>query len=524
MSSTTLLGGRYRLQDRIAVGGVGEVWRGVDTVLARPVAVKLLRAECAQSAETLARFRTEAQRAGSLSHPAIAQVYDYGHADPPDPPYLVMELVDGPSLAALLAAGPLGTSRTMDVIAQAAAGLHAAHTAGLVHRDIKPANLLLDPHWNVKITDFGIAYAAGSAPVTRTGLVVGTPGYLAPERAAGAHATAASDLYSLGVVAYECLTGHPPFTGTPLEVVAAHRDHPLPALPETIPAGVFGLVAELTAKDPLARPGSAGDVARRASRLRDRPTFRLPPAAGPTAGPAVGPAARLADDPAPDQAPLGDEPPPAAPAAPTTEMPVPLPPPSRLRRLLAVRRAGPRLSRRQTALAFAALAVVAMLVGLLAGGLFTGTAPTTRTSPSPSARLVEVNSGSLTGRPVSSVRQQLSRLGLVVRVLWRRTREQPAGTAMAVTEAAMAKAGNNGMAQRSRIRPSPPTAWPMTAQSWPDDRSAATASAAACGSAPKTSPPEVCASASTMSVVWSADPPSKRSRTQSRLRRLPPGM
>ncbi len=440
MSSTTLLGGRYRLQDRIAVGGVGEVWRGVDTVLARPVAVKLLRAEYAQSAETLARFRTEAQRAGSLSHPAIAQVYDYGHADPPDPPYLVMELVDGPSLAALLAAGPLGTSRTMDVIAQAAAGLHAAHTAGLVHRDIKPANLLLDPHWNVKITDFGIAYAAGSAPVTRTGLVVGTPGYLAPERAAGAHATAASDLYSLGVVAYECLTGHPPFTGTPLEVVAAHRDHPLPALPETIPAGVFGLVAELTAKDPLARPGSAGDVARRASRLRDLPTFRLPPAVGPTAGPAVGPtagpaagpAARLADDPAPDQAPLGDEPPPAAPAAPTTEMPVPLPPPSRLRRLLAVRRAGPRLSRRQTALAFAALAVVAMLVGLLAGGLFTGTAPTTRTSPSPSARLVEVNSGSLTGQPVSSVRQQLSRLGLVVRVLWRRTREQPAGTVVSV--------------------------------------------------------------------------------------------
>ncbi len=405
----TLVGGRYRLEERIAVGGVGEVWRGVDAVLARPVAVKLLRAEYAQHPETLARFRTEAQRAGSLSHPAIAQVYDYGDADPPNPPYLVMELVDGPSLAGLLAAGPLDTSRTMDVIAQAAAGLHAAHVAGLVHRDIKPANLLLDSQGNVKITDFGIAHAAGSAPVTRAGLVVGTPGYLAPERAAGAHATAASDLYALGVVAYECLTGHPPFTGTPLEVVAAHRDR---SLPYTIPAGVFGLVTELTAKDPLARPGSAGDVARRAARLRDAPT--------------------LPGEPLPGE-PLPVEPPAAAQ---TAELPVPVPPPSRLQRLLVGRHGRlsglSGLSRRQAGITVAALAVIALLAGLLAAGLFTGTSPAARTSPSPSVRLVDVNSGSLIGQPVSLVRKQLSGLGLMVRVLWRHTGGQPTGTVVSV--------------------------------------------------------------------------------------------
>ena len=123
------------------------------------------------------------------------------------PAFLVMELVDGPSLAAVLAAGPLGAARTMDVVGQVAAGLQTAHAAGLVHRDIKPANLLLAADGQVKITDFGIAHVAGSVPVTRTGIVMGTPAYLAPERVSGASATPAADLYSLGVVAYECLAG-----------------------------------------------------------------------------------------------------------------------------------------------------------------------------------------------------------------------------------------------------------------------------------------------------------------------------
>ena len=269
MPSRQLLAGRYRLESQIAAGGVGEVWRGEDMALTRPVAIKLLRPEFAGHAETLARFRAEARHAGALSHPAIARVYDYGDPVPPHPAYLVMELVDGPSLAAVLTAGPLGASQTMDVVAQVASGLQAAHEAALVHRDIKPANLLLAADGQVKITDFGIAHVAGSVPVTRTGTVMGTPAYLAPERVSGRSATPASDLYSLGVVAYECLAGSQPFTGKPLEVAAAHRDRPLPPFPFPVPSEVARLVAELTAKNPAARPASAQEVAIRAARLRE---------------------------------------------------------------------------------------------------------------------------------------------------------------------------------------------------------------------------------------------------------------
>ena len=270
MSATSIvLAGRYRLGSRIAVGGVGEVWRAADTALGRPVAVKLLRAEYVQHREALARFRAEARHAGSLSHPGIARVYDYGEDGEPYPPYLVMELVDGPSLAELLLRGRLSPAHTMQVVAQTAAGLAAAHAAGLVHRDIKPANLLLSSTGQVKISDFGIAHAAGSAPLTRTGLLIGTPAYLAPERVAGASGTPAADLYALGVVAYECLTGAPPFGGEPMVVAAAHRDRPLPGLPAAVPAGIAALVRDLTRKDPRARPAGAREVAQRAAALRD---------------------------------------------------------------------------------------------------------------------------------------------------------------------------------------------------------------------------------------------------------------
>ena len=248
------LAGRFRLESRIAAGGVGEVWQAVDLVVDLPVAVKMLRAGYAWQPETLARFRAEAQHAGSVSHPGIAQIYHYDDGDPPVPPYLVMELVRGPSLARVLARGPLAPARAMDVIGQVAAALDAAHQAGLVHRDVKPSNLLVGPGGQMKIIDFGIAHAAGSAPLTRTGALVGTPDYLAPELAAGASATPASDLYSLGVVAYECLVGLPPFSGQALEVAVAHRDRPLPPLPANVPMGVAALVNRLTAKDPRARP------------------------------------------------------------------------------------------------------------------------------------------------------------------------------------------------------------------------------------------------------------------------------
>ena len=143
MPSHPLLAGRYRLESQIAVGGVGEVWRGQDTLRARPVAIKLLRAEYASQPETLVRFRAEARHVGALSHPAICRGLDYGDPVPPNPAFLVMELVDGPSLAAILADGPIGAAATMDVVAQVASGLQAAHASALVHRDIKPANLLI---------------------------------------------------------------------------------------------------------------------------------------------------------------------------------------------------------------------------------------------------------------------------------------------------------------------------------------------------------------------------------------------
>jgi tRNA A-37 threonylcarbamoyl transferase component Bud32 len=274
MVPLTELAGRYQLEELIAVGGMGEVWRATDQVLGRWVAVKLLRPEYLHDDVTLLRFRAEARHTGLLNHPGIAQVYDYQDASPQRPAYLVMELVSGPSLAGVLAEGKLGPRRTADVLAQAAAALHAAHTAGVLHRDVKPGNLLLAGDGRVKVTDFGIAQSSGSGHLTRTGALVGTTGYLAPERVSGRSATVASDLYALGIVGYECLAGEPPFQGEPLQVALAHREQDLPGLPPGClgqPGGtaLAALIADLTARDPAARPASAAVVAERAGRIRD---------------------------------------------------------------------------------------------------------------------------------------------------------------------------------------------------------------------------------------------------------------
>ena len=263
-----LLAGRYQLDEPIGTGWFSEVWRATDVVLSRPVAVKLLHPAYAQQPEALARFRAEARHPAALRHENIARIYDYDEPAAGPQPYLVMELVDGPSLASVLAGGPLEAARTMDVVAQAAAGLQAAHAMGLVHRDIKPRNLLLAASGTVKITDWGISDAVGSVPGPVTGIVAGTAEYLAPELIAGAQAGPASDLYALGVVAYECLAGAPPFMGEPPDVACAHRDHPVPPLPGSVPAEVSALVMRLVAKDPAGRPGSAAEVAEQAGRLR----------------------------------------------------------------------------------------------------------------------------------------------------------------------------------------------------------------------------------------------------------------
>ena len=188
----------------------------------------------------LARFRAEARYAASLSHPGIARVYDYGESAEFGGAYLVMELVNGEPLSAILArAGRLSADATLDIVSQAARALDAAHQAGIVHRDIKPGNLLVAAGGTTKITDFGIATAVAAAQashLTETGMVMGTAMYVSPEQATGAQVTEASDIYSLGVVAYECLAGHPPFTASePLAIAFAHKHEPVPALPPDVP-------------------------------------------------------------------------------------------------------------------------------------------------------------------------------------------------------------------------------------------------------------------------------------------------
>jgi serine/threonine protein kinase len=259
--------GRYRLEGRVGAGGMGEVWRARDTLLDRVVAVKVLRPELAHSPQFRDLLRWEGRHAGRVSHPGVVQVHDYDDGPPGGVPYLVMEYVDGPSLAAVLRAeGTLSPRRVLALIAQAAEALACTHAAGIVHRDMKPGNLLVDGG-QVKIADFGIAQAAGT--VTGTGLVMGTPAYLSPERVAGLPATPASDLYGLGMIAYECLAGRPLFQGSLLAVALAHMDRPLPPLPGTVPAPVAELVTALVAKDPQRRPSDALAAAEWARRVRD---------------------------------------------------------------------------------------------------------------------------------------------------------------------------------------------------------------------------------------------------------------
>ncbi|MFC4062967.1 serine/threonine-protein kinase [Planomonospora corallina] len=266
---TSLLGDRYRLLGRVAAGGMGEVWRARDELLGREVAVKLLHRHVAADPAFRGRFRTEARIAAGLAAPGIAQVYDYGEAD--DVAFLVMELVPGESLAAIIARnGALTPGDTLDVVYQTAMALNTAHSAGIIHRDIKPGNLLVTGTGAVKITDFGIARALEAAPVTQTGTILGTAQYVSPEQASGTALTPATDLYSLGVVAYECLAGRPPFTAeNQVAIALMHLNEEPPPLPGSVPAPVRELVMACLAKDPARRPSGAPELAERAYALRE---------------------------------------------------------------------------------------------------------------------------------------------------------------------------------------------------------------------------------------------------------------
>jgi eukaryotic-like serine/threonine-protein kinase len=268
-----VLDGRYAGIALIATGGMGEVWRGVDMRLNRPVAIKMLSAVHADDQQFRARFRAEAQYASALSHRGITKVYDYGERSPLGGPYLIMELVDGQPLSEILERyHRLDPYVVLDIVAQAARALDAAHQAGIVHRDIKPGNLLIMADGTTKITDFGIAKANSIQAVnlTATGIVMGTALYVSPEQATGSPLTGASDVYSLGVVAYECLAGDPPFMADqPLAIAIMHKHEPVPPLPPDVPRPVADLVYAMLAKTPDGRPESAMHVADRAEVIRD---------------------------------------------------------------------------------------------------------------------------------------------------------------------------------------------------------------------------------------------------------------
>ena len=377
-----VLGGRYQLTRRIAGGGMGEVWEATDEVLDRRVAVKILRREYADDATFLERFRAEARHAASLSHPGIAAVFDYGEDD--GSPFIVMELVEGKSLADVLVhEGKLSPERTLGIVAQAAYALQAAHDGGVIHRDVKPGNLHVTADGTVKVTDFGIARATNAVPLTRTGAIMGTAYYISPEQASGRPVTPASDLYSLGVVAYECLSGRRPFAGhTPVTVALAQVSEDPPALPDGVPEPVAALVMRMLAKDPDDRPASAGDLGRDAEALAASDgwasTRPLPPS-GPTATRLL--ASGPLTDPVPPQGP------PTAAAA----------------------------GRRAAWLPYAAVLAAALLLALLTvrGCSANGDVePTGRSSTAPAT--VTVDEAAYVGEPLDPVRAELTDLGLVV--------------------------------------------------------------------------------------------------------------
>jgi hypothetical protein len=399
-----LLGSRYELLVPLASGGMGRVWRARDTLLERPVAVKVLRSEFTGNSTFRARFRAEAQHTAALHHPHIASVFDYGELkdDGEDLAYLVMELVEGESLSNMLEReGRLDADRTREILRQTAAALAAAHSAGVIHRDVKPGNVLVGNDGIIKITDFGIAWSASSVPLTGTGQVVGTAHYLSPEQAQGGKATPASDVYALGTVAYECLTGRRAFDGENSVQIALKqiREEPEP-LPADVPAGIRAVVERAMAKDPAARYPDGAALRDAVGTVAKSPTVPIG---------VVGPAgtAVLPQFPA------------SAPAAPP----------------------GRRAARGVLLGALAAFAVVAALVGALAGGGggeptagdTTATSAATSTSSTPSTpSTVGVVAAGQVGRPVTEVQAELVARGLQVQLAPVETTDAASGLVTAV--------------------------------------------------------------------------------------------
>nr|MBA2313650.1 Stk1 family PASTA domain-containing Ser/Thr kinase [Actinomycetota bacterium] len=263
MSTTRTYGNRYAVIERAGSGGMAEVYRARDELLGREVALKVLSERLSGDNSFVERFRREAQAAANLSHPNIVSLYDYG-ADG-GTYFIVMEYIDGKSLSDIISTeAPLMPERAADIAAEAAGALDRAHSSGLVHRDIKPGNIMISSAGQTKVTDFGIARALsrdGDQTMTQTGMVIGTAAYLSPEQAQGNPVDARSDVYSLGCVLHEMVTGRPPFSGdTPLSIAYKHVREPL-AAPSTInpdvPSELDAIVMKAMAKNPDNRYASA---------------------------------------------------------------------------------------------------------------------------------------------------------------------------------------------------------------------------------------------------------------------------
>jgi serine/threonine protein kinase, bacterial len=279
---STYLDGRYLVHAKIASGGMSTVYRGVDVRLDRPVALKVMDSRYAGDPQFLTRFRLEARTVARLKHPGLVAVYDQGldgrH------PFLVMELVDGGTLRELLnERGPMPPHAVAAVLRPVLGGLAAAHKAGLVHRDVKPENVLISDDGEVKIADFGLVRAVAAAGITSASVILGTAAYLSPEQVRDGSAGLRSDVYSVGILTYELLTGRTPFTGdTPLSLAYQRLDNDVPrasAVIDGVPLEFDELVARATARDPAERYADAIEMAAHLEEIAEElalPNFRVP--------------------------------------------------------------------------------------------------------------------------------------------------------------------------------------------------------------------------------------------------------
>ncbi len=370
-----VLDGRYRLEHLVESSGFGEVWRATDVVLGRPVAVKMLPADRAADPEALARFRVDARRASSVVHENIARIFDYNDAAAGQPPFLVSELVDGQSVPDLLAAGPLAVPAALSVVAQVAAGIAAAHEAGLSHLDLRSANVLLSSDdGTVKVTDLG----------------VGT----------GERGTSAVDLYALGVLAHECLSGEPSVTGTPA---------PLPA---ATPLPVAALIRELTDNDLASRPESAAAVARRAAALREQ---FAPPVTRPI---------------------------PVVPATPPPPQAVPVPVSSAWGGKVPAGQVPARRSSRGRLVLIPVAAVAVVVSAVLLAGRFDRDGLPAENAIHAGRSTAWVDGAAFRNVQVSVADRRLRRLGFAVRTRWRPSATVPAGEVIEVSPASRLPLGS----------------------------------------------------------------------------------